>query len=447
MTLPRWAHYAAAAVLLSAGYFSGLSDIRMHNNESAWIGTSYYFEAFLGENVNAARPDLPADVWAEGFWTLTQPPLALYAIGLGRRLGGFTIRDLNEPWIHGGKNAREVPAQTPSAGLLTWSRRPMAFLSMITGLFCFFIVARCAGLVAAYAFVVLFVTNPFFLVALRRAMGDPVVTVFGVAAIAAAISGLHALARARAAGSGASRATRASPALWAIAAGACCGLSGAAKLNGLSGAFGVAALAGIAAVLAPRALAATENSPRAPAAVARRVRWRAAPIAAALVLVTAAIAFVAPSPYLRRGPIHGLRKMLKHRVESAQRQRLLNPAYPVDGVIDGVRTTAYRVLVEHRPLRFWGGSILGAALLCVGAAALLRDALRGVMAHAPNAALAVVVVGASQAIPSVFSPLDWDRYYLFPVLFGSVCVAIGVAIAARRCARLISARSAPHTVC
>ncbi len=439
MTLPRWIHYAAAATILSAVYFSGLANVQMHSNESAWIGTSYYFEAFLGDNVSDARPDLPSDVWAESFWTLTQPPLALYVIGLGRRLGGFAITDLNEPWIHTvGRKAADVPAMVPKARLLLWSRRPMAVLSVMTGLMLFFIVARCDGLIAAYAFVGLFITNPFLLETLRRAMGDPVVTVLGIAAIVAAILGLDATAGGG--DGGAPRVVRVRTALWATAAGACCGLSGAAKLNGLSGAFGVAAVAVAVVALASRPTVVTARATRSPSDASRVARWRAAAGAAAIVVAAAAIAFIAPSPFLRRNPMHGMSKMLEHRVDATKQQRLLNTAYPVDGIVGGVKATAYRVLFKPAPLRFTGGWVLAATFMLVGFGALMRDALRGVKARAPNAAFAVVVIGASQTIPSILSPLDWDRYYLFPTLFANVCLAIGFAVVAARLAQRLRGR-------
>ncbi|MFN0151830.1 MAG: phospholipid carrier-dependent glycosyltransferase [bacterium] len=439
MTLPRWVHYAAAASILSLGYFSGLANVRMHNNESAWIGTSYYFEAFLGDDVSQSRPDLPADVWSENFWTLTQPPLALYVLGVARRLGGLTITDLNEPWVHNDAriNARDVPAQVPSTRLLLWSRGGMTFLSVVSGLLLFFIVARCAGFIAAYAFLGLFVTNPFLLETLRRAMGDPVVTVFGIAALAVTILGLDATARDGR--DGRPRASRARLALWAIAAGACCGLSGAAKLNGLSAAFGVATVVFVVVAFARRPALATAPVSSSPPVTLHAARWGAATVAVALVAAAASVAFIAPSPYLRRGPIHGTLKMLEHRQSGVARQRQLNPVYPVDGVIAGALNTGYRVLFKPAPLRFPGAWVFSLSCMLVGFGVLLRDALRGVKARAPNASFALVVVGATQTIPSIFSPLDFDRYYLFPTLFANVCLAIGFAVVTARAAQVVGA--------
>jgi hypothetical protein len=43
------------------------------------------------------------------------------------------------------------------------------------------------------------------------------------------------------------------------------------------------------------------------------------------------------------------------------------------------------------------------------------------------ASLAILIGGASGSIPALFTPLDWDRYYLLPVYFSTLVIAVGLA--------------------
>lgn len=55
------------------------------------------------------------------------------------------------------------------------------------------------------------------------------------------------------------------------------------------------------------------------------------------------------------------------------------------------------------------------------------------------ASVVILAVAAVTALPPLFTPLDWDRYYMYPVVFTSLCIAIAVGRIARGLARTVSA--------
>src|SRR5262245_46055780 len=77
--------------ILAFVYLPNLNDVEFHPDESQWIGTSDAFESYL-------RLEFDSPVWAPSYWTLTQPPVARYMIGIGRYVGGYHRPELNHPW-------------------------------------------------------------------------------------------------------------------------------------------------------------------------------------------------------------------------------------------------------------------------------------------------------------------------------------------------------------
>ena len=76
-------------LLLTAVFVARIPQVMFHPDESHWIYSSVVFEKLV-------KMQWSSPVWQESYWTLTQPPLARYVIGLGRRLGGYTV--VNNPW-------------------------------------------------------------------------------------------------------------------------------------------------------------------------------------------------------------------------------------------------------------------------------------------------------------------------------------------------------------
>jgi 4-amino-4-deoxy-L-arabinose transferase-like glycosyltransferase len=413
----RAAHYAVVAAVLTASYSTGIGRVPFAKDESQWIATSYYLEALLGEPVDEIRSDVPRPLWGESYETLTQPPLVRYVIGVGRRLGGFGVADLNGKWnFHADAQSNENAGNMPNEKLLLWSRQPMAFLSILSGLLLFSVTWRCAGLLAGYVFALGFAFNPYLLMTLRRAMGEATLTFL----VALALVATDYAAR-RSWMVEPRRTTSRSglrPSSWWLAAGVFGGLAGAAKLNGIFVVGGVVLVAWIAARCAA-------GEPRA--------SLRGAIGLLGVVLAAASVGFVAPNPYLhpgsRPGPVSRTIQMWKQRVGEMKVQRTRRADARLDGVTDRARAAARRVFSEHAILQLPGSWVVHGGFTFWGFLLLAWRAFRSVRERQPGTELVVLALGGSLVVPAILSPLDWDRYYLFPVLFGGLCFAVGVSAA------------------
>lgn len=434
--LARLAEGLGVAALLSFSFFRGLSVVPFHQDESLWICCSLYLEAAVDDGFvppawfreqvlrQGPAPGAAAGEWDRArtwhghYFALDQPPVARYLIGIARRLAGFGPGELNRPWRY------DLPADEnvllgnmPSPALLLAARRPSALLAVGAGLLLWALVRESAGRAAGLLFALLYSFSGYLLVHLRRAMGDPALLFFSaLAAFAAA----RALAAARSA-EASSRAKALRALGWLAASGAAAGLAGASKLNGLAlGGVGV-----VAAVLGASAL----DAP----AVRRAVL---AALGALLAAGTCAATFVAVNPSLHSGPVAHLEAMAELRA----RELAGNQQDPRWGLADPGRRA---VVVLGRTLKTYTVTkvaSLNALLGLAGAIALARAAGRLPADRGSAAATALLAAGLFAAGPALLTPVDWDRYYLFPVVFLTVLIAVGASAAGGALLRRARAR-------
>src|SRR5688572_15506160 len=121
----RWLQVAALLFVVFA-WTPGLSQNPLEGDESHWIATSAQYEAFVTGDWNSP-------VWDVQYWTLTQPPVPRYFIGLGRTLGGFGLDTLNVPWDYSlDHDGNAQIGAIPRPALLWWSRVPMLLLALVS---------------------------------------------------------------------------------------------------------------------------------------------------------------------------------------------------------------------------------------------------------------------------------------------------------------------------
>ncbi len=396
--------YALLAALLLFLFCARIRSVAFHPDESQWIATSSYLEVFV-------RGDYGPESWAENYWTLTHPPLTRYVIGVGRRLGGYGPSDLNGPWdwsVDGEENVARGNA--PSLRLLWWSRLPMAVLAAVSGLVLFHLAVAVAGRPAGYLFVLLYATSTYFATMLGRAMGEPVLLGCISLAILAGERGLACwdslCGWPRFLG-------------WLGVLGALAGAAAAAKLNGGAMVFTGLAIC-VLVVLRPGA---------------ERLGRRAASAAAAglLLLLVAALAFLLLNPYLYADPVGRALRMVQQRAAEMQLQQTNMPASVISGWGMRLRVVPLRVFETYAGLRFPGAWVFSLVFTLLGTGLTALSAWRWWAARAGMPAGIVLLLAAlTTASPSLLTPLDWDRYYLLPVVFSTlfIAVAMGRAVAA-----------------
>ncbi|MFN7987380.1 MAG: phospholipid carrier-dependent glycosyltransferase [Thermoanaerobaculia bacterium] len=430
--LLRLAEWVAVGAVLAFSFFRGLGQVSFHQDESLWIACSLYFEAAVDEHfvppewfregVRAARPaDAAAGsegagdgwisrlTWSHRYFSLDQPPVARYLIAVARRLRGYTVADLNRPWKYDlGHDENVRLGNMPSPGLLDAVRGFMAALSVLSGLFLYVHVREAAGRISGLLFVLLFSTSGYLLVHLRRAMGEPSLLFFTCLATCAGIRALRAGdGEWSDAPGGASRRALA----WLAAMGVASGLAGGSKLNGLAIA-GAGVVVGWCLALGGKGLA------------LRGSRLAFGAVSSLLVLGSCATTFVAVNPSLHRRPVAHLSAMLELRArELAGNQR--DPRWGLESATRRTRVVLRRTLKDYTVSKV---ATLNALLGGLGLLFLLRAAWRRTKeGSGPGAALALLVVGLFTAVPALLTPVDWDRYYLYPVVSLTVLIAIGAA--------------------
>lgn len=384
-----------------------VGQVDFNPDESDWIYTSAYLEALLTQGYKSP-------VWKEFYWTLTQPPLTRYIIALGRRAGGYGLTDLNTPWDFKVDTATNIAlGNMPNPGLLWWSRMPMAILAAFSGLGLFLLVSAAANRMAGYIVVGLFLLNHPLLTMLNQAMSEgPLLASITLATLA----GIWACRSWQTIALGTYQSFRTLlPAFMRfVGMGIASGLAGAAKLNGLLMAAAGAGLCVLVALAHPGQL------PR-PARLTFAIRT-----SVALCLV-AELIFVALNPYLYPDPFTRTGRMFKFRAQAIQAQEALYPDSRIEGPQARVTIVGNRIFQDYVAFRFPGALVINGLLTLMGLWWLIRDAWLGLRRDGQvRPSTVILLVGAITAAPSLLTPLDWDRYYLLPIVFCTLCIAIGV---------------------
>ena len=144
-------------------------------------------------------------------------------------------------------------------------------------------------------------------------------------------------------------------------------------------------------------------------------------------ILAAAFTFVALNPYLYPHPVRRTEQMVQQRISEMDRQQAAMPSARIDGpAIRRLLVIADRVFHEYAFFSFTKSWIVN-GILCV--AGLLWSGfvgagwLRGQRSSGGNVVLLLIAFSASA--PILMTPLDWNRYYLFPVFFSTVFIAVG----------------------
>jgi 4-amino-4-deoxy-L-arabinose transferase-like glycosyltransferase len=378
-------------------------------DESQWISTSSVYEAFVSADFSSA-------VWAPTYWTVTQPPLARYAIGLGRNAGGLGNVKLNIPWDWT-KDSQTNAANgaMPSAIMLWWSRLPMCFFTGVAYFLAFLLLKRFAGRILAYLGLGLCFINAYFSTTLLRALGDATLLVCIMIALILANSLLNS-----------EKKSRNSVYLFFFAFGVAAGLAESAKLNGV---FLLGAGAVIAVVLANRSLR------------SRTLKIRQTLVSILLLLVGSQGMFVALNPFLWRDPMTMTLLMFYDRGFEISSQKVHFPSLRINGLAERIPLLAQRIFSNFASLQFRGSMWLNLLLCLLGIGVIVISAYGYLRRRHDNpASLALLLVSFFVAAPSLMTPLDLPRYYLLPVFFSTLYIAVGIWWLGINVYRLVSGR-------
>lgn len=400
--MKRWIYLFELVIVLAvlaAVYIHNIPAPSFHADESQWIATSRYFEPFIEGNFSS-------QIWGRSYWTLTQPPLTRYTIALGRLAGGYGIEDLNIPWKGDlSDEENEARGAIPEPDLLWWSRLPMAVLAALAGGGLFAASYAINGRFAAYATSLFFATTPYLLKTLGRAMGEATLLFWVVMATATAVFALYTWQQRQ-------------TVWWLVGVGICSGLAGSAKLNGIA-AVGTAVLLGLLVFVKYR----------------KSLNWEVKRFVGTAVFLTPLITlltFYLLNPFLYPNPIRHVGNMLTHRTEAIAGQQAGSPEQAITTLEKRIEVVPYRIFVSYTPTPL-KNPLVNVAITAVGLAYLVWLSKNWFAAatnptFAQATALATLSIAVFMVLPSLGTPLNWERYWLFPVIFNLVCTAVAFSM-------------------
>lgn len=168
----KYLEYLLIFLLTSYLYLSKIEQIKFHGDESTWITTSLYFDELTKANIHSP-------IWDPGYWTLTQPPITRYIIGISRKLNDSGQEKLNKIWnFELDKETNIKKGSMPSPDLLRIARTPMVIMAILSIFLLFYCTRKYMGILVSYTLFILIISNDYFTLHLSRAMSESPLLLF-----------------------------------------------------------------------------------------------------------------------------------------------------------------------------------------------------------------------------------------------------------------------------
>lgn len=404
----RKTEYIIVFTLLMFFLFSSLVTTPFHVDEAQWIGTSVYLESLI-------HLDLNNPIWEPQYWTLNSPPLTRYIVGLGRLLSSIPASDVNSLGYDYDRSISENQAAgvVPSTQLLLAGRVPMVTITVFVVMFFYILLREKFPFPAAPIFILLFLFDEILLARLLSAMSEALllgtVLLIAIAAYHTQAVVLRFLADPN------NRKKRTQGYLWITLTGALLGLSAACKINAFSIGF-------IFPPLLIYWLYRVPNSLPTRGKITWLIRFFSVFVLASLAV------FILVNPFLYHNPIIRIGMLLKWRLEELAFHIEKFP----DRVIQGNLFQHWffifkKVLTEYGALKFRGVFWVNAALFVSGLIFVLLKIISEWKSKKGFSIFTMILVLASPLIVlALQSPLDWPRFFLFPMWFSLLFISLGI---------------------
>ena len=393
--------------MLIIGYFycKEIPIAKFHYDESHWIHTSSYFEILLSENSDSR-------FWDENYWTLTQPPVARYIIGLSRNIFGVDTDQLNDPWefsLSYEENAAN--GCLPSDHLLKISRLPMALIATLTGTILFILLLDGFGLVPSLIFLSFFIFNDYLKRILVRAMGDPPLVLFITLSAFFCIKALIAykcFARSK------HNNDLEKAYLLFFISGFCCGLAAASKINGFISCISIFAI-----VIGVTIISFPDMNTGEKLKLIIRICF--------VVAFASLFAFIIINPYLYSNPIVRMGRMYKFRFQEMAIQINGFPNQYINSIHDRYQVIQNQIFSDFMPFKFIGSNYLLMLLTIAGFINAVKSIYVWLTNHSGSPHVFVLsALFFPLAAAGYMSPLNWERYFVTCVVLNIVLIPSGI---------------------
>jgi 4-amino-4-deoxy-L-arabinose transferase-like glycosyltransferase len=281
----------------------------------------------------------------------------------------------------------------------------MAILSIVSIALAFFFVKNMAGRIAAYLWVGFAAVSPYFLLQTRRAMAESPLLFFTMLALLFCYLGIKKIEHD-------SGKIHPKALVYLVGSSICIAFAGESKMNGL------VILAGVILCVVLVIFKQKDST-------AHKMK-RSFFISTLLTFVTA-IVFLVLYPYLWPSPLGRTQKMFEDRITEMREQTVKHAPDKIDTLQKRLTIIPWEIFENYAVIHFNGSLFINIILLLIGLTVIASQALNWFRQTSGNAASIVLLTSSILAsIPAFFTLLDWDRYYLFPVFFSTIFIAIAL---------------------
>jgi hypothetical protein len=122
--------------------------------------------------------------------------------------------------------------------------------------------------------------------------------------------------------------------------------------------------------------------------------------------------------------------MLQYRLETMELQtQNSGPKIRIDNFTDRIEVLPKRILQDYATLRIDGAIVINILLVFLGLVYMISTSIKWWKNKSPEPSTpALVAIALTSTIPVLMTPLDWDRYYLFPVFFSTIIIVLGIRV-------------------
>lgn len=386
------------AVLLFGRFCSNLQSVEFQPDETFWIGSSVRFDKFLAG-------DFESPIWNQPFVNYEVRPVPSYIVAISQRLGGVRTDDLPLYWDWALTQDQNISrGAMPSHTAIWWSRLPMAVISVLTLLGTIILIGKAHSRIAAYVFTLISL-NDYFLLHLRRAMSEAPLLLFTVLALYGSYKLLMVI----------EQNSMKKVVSWSVIVGIFCGLAGQSKLVGLA-CVAIPILGTF--ILMFRSTRTSQKS------VVRTLL-----MVAGLVLCTSLLIFIASYPFFYRNTLYRtlgtfyFRSAVVEGQEKLYASQVILPSNRINILFQ--RIFEYPVSLDSNGITDSLFHWINFLVVAFGAAYVIRQAWRKGQDWEKSV---ILLLGAlTCAVPMLFVPFDWDRYYLYPIFFSCIFFVIGIS--------------------
>jgi hypothetical protein len=385
------------SILLFLGFCRNLQSVEFQPDETFWVASSVRLDRFLAG-------DFDSPVWDQPFVNYEVRPIPSYIVAISQRAGGIRTDSLPVYWDWNLTNEENIArGAMPSDIILWWSRLPMGIISVFSLLGLALFLAKTHSRIAAYIFTSISF-NDYFLLHLRRAMSEAPLLLFTVFVLFASYRLLLVMQE--------------SPInkmiFWSVVTGALSGLAGQSKLTGL--ACGMIPIPGALIMIFKSTLS------------ERPSRLRLLFGMAGLVLCTSLLVFIISYPFFYENTLFRTvgTFYFRNAVVAGQAE-----TYASQVILPGDRMEILFQRIFKYPISFDSSSLtntlfhgINFLVFAFGSTYSIRQMWKKERGWERYAVLLSGTLTC--AIPMLFIPFDWDRYYLYPIFFSCIFFSIGL---------------------